>query len=184
MTRSKVEHRRPTSAPLLFAAVVLACGGGCHRADEDADILPPAGWTPEPPRPAMASPAGKARFGPGWYPVESNADGSWRWMAQSGEIRISGVASTARLELYGWAPLEFMNTPPVFRVSINGRELDRFVPPSGRFRKSYDVPEELQRGVVESVLRLETSATAIAPGDPRPLGFALVSVTWRSRSEP
>jgi hypothetical protein len=118
------------------------------------------------------------RFGAGFYPVESNAQGNWRWMGPIGEIHVPSIPAKAHLEILGWAPVELLPTPPTMGISVNGHELDRFVPPNGRFKMAYDVPEYFQRGGPDSIVRLEMSATALAPGDPRALGFSLVSVAW------
>jgi hypothetical protein len=161
-----------------IAIATLAGGEACQRHDEDADLLPPAGWSPPSTQSVVTSPAGKARFGPGWYPVESNEQGSWRWMGQSGEIRVPSLPAKARLEFAGWAPVELLLTPPVMEISINGHKLDHFELSRGRFKKVYEVPQDFQREQADSVVRLETSATAKAPDDPRALGFSLLSVRW------
>jgi hypothetical protein len=164
------------TVPLLVATVGSVSGAACRDSEEDADLLPPVGWSPTPP--VVTSPVGRARFGTGWYAIESNAHENWRWMGQVGEIHVPSIRAKGHLEFFGWAPLELLATPPVMEISFNGHKIDRFVPPKGRFKKAYDVPEEFQRDQSDSIVRLETSATAIPPGDPRALGFSLVSLTW------
>jgi hypothetical protein len=166
------------SVLLLFFAVAVAGNGGCRKPEEDADVLPPAGLSLSATPPVVVSPMGPTRFGRGWFPIESNAQGSWRWMGQIGEIHVPTLQSKAHLRILGWAPVELLGTPPTIRISVNGKELDHFAPPIGRFKNGYDVAQEVQGPEPESIVRLETSATASAPGDPRALGFALVSVSW------
>ncbi len=165
----------PGARVALFVALASS---GCRKPEEDADLLPPPGLAPSAMSPIVTSPMGALHFGQGWYPVESNAEGSWRWMGQVGEIRVPTLRTKALLQIVGWAPLELLGTAPTMRVSVNGREVDHFVPPMGHFKKEYRVPIDIQGEDQESAVRLETSATASAPGDPRDLGYALVSISW------
>jgi hypothetical protein len=176
---SDVRTRRSwvKGAPLIVLALGLG-GAACQKPEDDADLLPPPGWTPKATPPLVVSATGPVRFGSGWYPIESDPQGSWRWMGKSAEIQVPGLPTNGRLKFLGWAPVELLATPPVMRMSFNGHEIGRFVMPRGHFTKAYDVPEDLQQGKAESIVRLETSATATAPGDPRALGFSLVSLAW------
>jgi len=171
--------RRALAGVLLMPLVGVVAGNvGCQRSEEDADVLPPVGLSNATTQPVVTSPLGPVRFGQGWYPIESNAQGSWRWMGQMGEIHVPTTTAKTRLKISGWAPLELLSAPPTMRVSVNGKEIDRFAPPLGRFKKEYDVAREAASDQPETLVRLETSATANAPNDPRALGFALVSVVW------
>ena len=178
MSRQGVLRGALAGVLLISLVGVVAGNVGCQRSEEDADILPPVGLSNSATQPVVTSPLGPLRFGQGWYPIESNAQGSWRWMGQIGEIHVPTTPAKARLKISGWAPLELLSTPPTMHVSVNGKEIDRFAPPLGRFKKEYDVAREAESDQPETLVRLETSATANAPNDPRALGFALVSVVW------
>ena len=145
-------------------------------------MLPPAGLSLSAPQPVVTSPMGPVRFGQGWYPIESNAQGNWRWMGRTGEIRVPTLRTKAHLKILGWAPLELLGATPTMQVSVNGHAIDHFAPPPGHFKKEYDVALDVQGDLPESTVQLETSATGSAPGDSRALGFALVSVSWAPSS--
>jgi hypothetical protein len=166
-----VSPSRRFATVVLFGAVSAAA---CQRPEDAADLLPPAGFR-EPS--IMLSPT--AKFGEGWYPIESSTSSSWRWMAKRGAIEVKPYAENAKLSLVGWAPLDLLAAAPTLSISVNGHEIDRFVAPDGRFTKEYIVPAAVQQGGREAIVELESSTTAKAPGDARALGFSLVSLTWR-----
>ncbi len=177
MRRLSISRYFAAIASLIASVGAGTAETGCQQG-EDNDVLPPAGLSLAPPTPVVTSPLGPTRFGKGWFPIESNAQGSWRWMGAVGEIQVPTFGAKARLKILGWAPVELLAKPPTLRIVINGHEIDHFVAPVGRLKKEYNIALDQQGDLPEALLQIETSATAMAPGDPRELGFALVSVAW------
>lgn len=172
-------HGMPVRAVVMLAAACAVMG--CSKSDEDADLVPPVGYIPKVVRPLIEAQGAKARFGLGWFPMESNADGAWRWMGKSGEIKITATApaSTIHVRLEGWAPNDLLPAAPTLRFLVDGKELDSFVSPPIRFVKEYDIQRSADASL-ETVFVIEASPTATPSGDTRALGFALVGFSWRA----
>jgi hypothetical protein len=167
-------------ASVLVATPLCGLAAACHSPEDDADLLPPSGVSLAPAPPITSSSLGPVRFRAGWYQMESNATESWRWMAATGEIELPRAREPAELTIAGWAPVELVEGPLRLRISIDGRLLDDFAAPTGRFVRNYQVAPAPEEGHPRPVLRIETSTTGKAPKDPRALGFALVELAWRA----
>ena len=133
-----------------------------------------SGYVPAPVQPALLR-AVPPRFGPGFYAPE----GSWRWMGKRGEIVLSRLPGEGRIRLRGWAPTELLKSSPTLHVTFGGQVLDDFVVPAGHFEREWRIPLSMQ-AAPSTLLVLETSATAFAPGDVRELGFSVESLEWTS----
>jgi hypothetical protein len=172
---------RRTVFAVGFLAIAFA-SHGCSKPDEDADLVPPPGYVPKVVHPLLEAKGAHAHFGSGWFPMESNAGGAWRWMAKTGEIKITSgnLATGVHVRIEGWTPNADLPAPSTLRVLVDGREIDSFVTPPTQFVKEYDLPEQPDAGQ-ETTVVLEVSATASPPGETRALGFALRAFSWAPR---
>jgi hypothetical protein len=163
-----------SSKAAQVAPVVLLLG--CSQPDS-ADLQP----TNEPPRPLVATSSATVTFGDGWHPIETGPEGTWRWMGSHGELDVALEGSPMdrrHMRIEGWAPvLENMLGPPWLTIVVDGRTIDQFLPAPGRFIKEYDLPEGGPRKLHVSI---QTSIVAHPRGDPRDLGFALTSFSFRN----
>ncbi|HZU84009.1 MAG TPA: hypothetical protein VE987_13870 [Polyangiaceae bacterium] len=178
MSARPAGHVRRCAAAARLAACALATLLACSKGDRDADLLPPEGVIPSAPAPLVESPAGPVRFGPGWYPIETDPRRSWRWMGPSGEIDLPALGRPARLRLVGWAPVDLLGASPRLRIALGDHELDALSPAAGPFERDYDVPADWQGPGPAAALHLHASATARPPHDERDLGFALSYLAW------
>lgn len=163
-------------------AIAAAAGAGAYRGREaDADLQPPAGFTPPPLRPLQVNPPGSGRlgFGQGFYPVEVGPKGeTWRWMRERGEVRLPQRGARCRLHITGWIPLEFLTEPPTIRISLQGHLIDSFRQTERALDRQYQVDPDLLGQQPSLLLVLETSHTAQAPRDPRDLGISIEKLSW------
>jgi hypothetical protein len=139
--------------------------------------------------------SGEARFGDGWYGIDTNlpdmaaplrtARGAvlrgWRWMGETGEIDVLPWSATSgvHLRIEGLMPTNALPEPPVLRITLDGTLVDSFPAPMGPIVKDYDLAVPVVAGK-EMRLAIATSATIMVPGDPRRLGFALTTLSWWS----
>jgi hypothetical protein len=163
-------------------AITAATGAGACRAREsDADLQPPADFTPPPVRPLQANPPGaeKLGFGRGFYPIEVGSKGeTWRWMEGRGEVRLPNRRARCRLRITGWIPLEFLTEPPTIRISLQDHLIDRFRQTERALDRQYLVAPDLLGQQASVLLVLETSHTGQAPRDPRDLGLSIEKLSW------
>ncbi len=146
----------------------------CSKPEEDEDSLPPS--TTHTVRPLLDPRGAHARFGSGWFPAEVNADGAWRWMGESGEIKVTtrAAATPSHVRLEGWVSPE-LGVPTTLEIRVDQKVLDSFVAPTTRFVREYDVPTPVAG---EVAFTIHASVTAHPKGDSRSLGFALASFSW------
>jgi len=161
------------------ASLPLSCAG----AGADTDLQPPPNYVPPVVHPLQGlqggSLDGQLRFLHGFWPLELAEDKSWRWMDDRGEIRLPNRHKRQRLRIVGWLPLEFLGRPPTIQITLGTHLLDRFVGAEGQLNREYLVGPELLGEAASALLVIETSATAVVPGDPRDLGFAIEAIEWR-----
>jgi hypothetical protein len=164
-----------TLIPLIVVLVITTHVVGCSKPEEDEDLLPPS--TTHTVRPLLDPRGAHARFGSGWFPAEVNADGAWRWMGESGEIKVTPQASAtpSHVRLEGWVSSE-LASPTTIEIRVDQKLLDSFVAsPNTRVIKEYDVPTPVGG---EMVFTIHASVTAHPKEDSRSLGFSLVSFSW------
>lgn len=160
------------------ATLPLSCAG----AGADTDLQPPPSYVPPVVHPLQgASPDGhgQLRFLHGFWPLELAEGKSWRWMDNRGEIRLPNRHKRQRLRIVGWLPLEFLGRPPTIQITLGKHPLDRFVGAEVQLNREYLVDPELLGDAASALLVIETSATAVVPGDPRDLGVAIEAIEWR-----
>jgi hypothetical protein len=150
---------------------------------DDQDLKPPADFVAPPVRSLRASDASRnIGFDRGFYPIEVGGDGRrWRWMGGRGEVRLANDGGDRRLRISGWVPLEFMSEPPTIRIELEGHLVETFVASKREFTWDWVIGRETIGASPSVVLRIETSRTARAPGDPRDLGLSIQRLDWDRR---
>jgi hypothetical protein len=165
---------------VLRLAVVMALAS-CRPAVDDADLLPPPGFSAPPVRPLRFNPTGPDRlgFGAGFYSPDVLADGrTWHWMGTSGDLRLRSDGTNRELRLVMGVPLRFMSKNPTIRLTLEGREIDHFVPMTDAIRKEYAIPASALGAGPAAILHFETTVVARVPGDSRDLGLSIQEYEW------
>jgi hypothetical protein len=106
----------------------------------------------------------------GWYDAEGLGDDRWRWMGKRASLVVRTLRATkGMLRLFGWVAAE-LPQDAVMTVRLDGRTVDRFMPPRRRFTREYpvDVPSN------QVTVTLETSDAVTSSRDTRVLAFALL----------
>ena len=78
----------------------------------------------------------------GWYKLEKNSEGLFRWTKKESQILINKLKTHSEFKLEGKIPKVFKNKLSTV-IYLNGKELDRFQPKTGKFEKSYFLPDTL-----------------------------------------
>ncbi|MFN0120967.1 MAG: hypothetical protein ACKV2V_10730 [Blastocatellia bacterium] len=155
-----------------------ACRLVSSQADDDRDLLPPAGYNLRSSVSLENTP--DLKFTTGWHDTEADTTGQrWRWMARRSETQLRNRGADMKLRIEGWTPTQLLQAPPTLRVSLNGKELERFPTPTGGFTKSWDVPIALQGTGETSTLVMEISDVAPVPNETRELAFSLNNLIWK-----
>lgn len=122
----------------------------------------------------------------GFYPQEKTGDLSWRWMGETGNIRLKNVGKDAVLKLKGAVQQDFFKEPPTLTLTLNGEQLDSIVTTKGVLEKSYTIPAAKQKGDY-SELKLSSNKTFIpkevekGSNDQRKLSFSLRELSWEAK---
>ena len=120
------------------------------------------------------------RFGSGWYGEESVGNAAWRWMSGRSETLLPPIRGNARLTLAFDLPSELVPRHPTITLTLNGREIDRFVCTTPSVRKNWIVPARSDRWN-ELVISLDKVLNPAKEGltpDARDLGLNLTSYSW------
>jgi hypothetical protein len=168
------------SRKLLLIVILVTAHIACSKPEEDEDLLPPS--TTHAIRPLLDPRGAHAQFGTGWFPMEVNAEGAWRWMGEDGEIKVTTRASTVpgHVRLEGWL-VPGLPSPTTLELRLDGKVLDAFVAPTTRFVREYDVSTPLAG---EAVFTIHATATVHPSGDSRSLAFALAGFSFSYPSTP
>ncbi len=78
-------------------------------------------------------------FAEGWYPEEKFGRGiynSWRWTSKTASIIADNVGKDLKLYIIGGVDKAVYPDQKVI-VKINGKQIDEFIPESGKFKKVY-----------------------------------------------
>jgi len=172
---------------LCGTALALAgCGPGEHL----NDLQPPPGFSPPPVQVPKKLPlrADRLDYGSGFYGMERDLSGSWRWMGARGEVRVGrrmmaagdNLARPYRLRIVGWYDLDEMKRPPTIRVSIGDRLVGTFTPEGHRFDHAWTVAADLAPKAADLPVVIETDTVVHAAGDSRDLGLAIAMVDWQA----
>jgi hypothetical protein len=123
----------------------------------------------------------------GWYPRESNAQGSWQWMSKRGSLALFHEGPRMRLRLRGrlYAGSGGGATPPELTVRLNDRELGRWAGPQITAELVIPAPTS---GALWSILDLEASESFIPKQnnggtDNRELGFQSTEISWERAAD-
>ena len=132
-------------------------------------------WTPQ--APATRQPLTPAQFlGEGWDEVEADDSGRWRWMAERGGIKLPPLAGDAKLDMELRVAERPDGQPIRLTITLAGQVLESFIPPQGRFLKSYRVPLSLHNNTASELVF--TTDHAVPEGDRR-FGLQAFRVNWK-----
>jgi len=107
----------------------------------------------------------------GWYLSEA----AWRWTGAEAFLRLPPLWTDGRLEILMDVPEGPDGKRAEVALEIDGRLIDRFVPPAGEFVRSYEIPVS-SHGGKETLLRLTSDRTV--PEEVRNLGIRVFHASW------
>lgn len=115
-------------------------------------------------------------FREGWYGVERDGGGTWRWMGSESKMLLPPAWGRTRLLLTFEVPEELIAQRAAVTVRVNGEVVERFQPSETPLNRRYVV---LPAAAGEAnVLDLAIDRTVRHPGDPRDLGLRLRHLGW------
>ncbi len=116
------------------------------------------------------------QFLDGWYAPESQGPLEFRPMAEHSTTTLppSFGATTLRIELR--LPAASLVSHTTIAIVLNGQFVDRFTPPAEDGNLEYHI-KPAPNGA-PNILDLAASRTALRPGDPRPLGMLVKSLSF------
>ncbi|HEY5258354.1 MAG TPA: hypothetical protein VIJ12_08220 [Candidatus Baltobacteraceae bacterium] len=160
----------PPSAPRVHRVTLRANGGG-KTTPNDARIMNFRVFDIAVQRGARDVLPAHHRIGSGWYPLESAAGKSFRWVNNDAEISVSNPAGTERLT-FDVEPGPGMAYKP-FKLQVRGEDGKAISEIDVKGLHSVDVP--LPKGdLVVVKLHVDSQGTKIA-SDPRILNFRVLS---------
>lgn len=118
-----------------------------------------------------------ARFGDGWYDVETDGTTSWRWMSSRGLLILSPMDGPASLMLQFHVPPKPVSQNPTVTLTFNGEVAARQRVGAGLNTMSVTVAPRADREN-EAVIAIDRTITPVEAGDPRELGLQLFSWSW------
>jgi hypothetical protein len=175
-SRGRIAH-----AALLAVALTAALAAGRSREVAldlrvDPDTPPPA-VAPAPPAHEVLD-DGAVELFRGFYPLESPPDApSFRWMGASGVIRLQHREPAMILSFTGYLPPD-NRAAATIAVQFDGKPLERFQAPAGRFTRSYTLTDLAPRPGGHRVFLHVSPAVTTPPPEPRELGLGIESITW------
>lgn len=180
------------------AATVATCVlgasflGACSTERVDADRESRATWLA-----AIGADAGvglrqflngneNVRYYRGFYPMDWDKSGAWRWMGRKGIIQLRTNPDhypkviDMQIEIFGWVPFDDSLIKKYhFEYSVNGHVLDEYDPDSAKlFSRKIFVPKELLEHSEWVDFVVNVSETYRPAGDTRDIGFATTGVFW------
>jgi len=120
----------------------------------------------------------------GFFQVERNENGSWRWMGPKGVIWLANTHRPMVLSISGTIPIDSVSVPPALKIELNGRMLEEWTEPSDTIEREYTISPEQQGSGTNSELRI-VSSQSFTPHDVDPqvsdlrqLAMMITSIAW------
>lgn len=126
----------------------------------------------------------RVEFVSGFYGWERTAKRRWQWMTGTGVVRLQNTGRPMRLRLSGEVPLNAFNRPTIFKLLLNGVELESFTAPQNKLQREYTLTAAQQGSSEWSELRLVADQTTtphqVNPNnlDERQLSLSLTELVW------
>lgn len=169
-------YQKTTALILILAAIALA---GCASEEKTAAV----GSAPPPPPP----PPSGVVYAHGFFDVEQDAGGSWRWMEPEGVVRLKNTGKDMVLKLAGRVPFERFKEAPIIKISLNGAELDKSPATPELMTREFTITPAQQGSGDWSELKISSDKSFVPkdadPGatDPRRLAFSLTKLSWEPK---
>ena len=117
-------------------------------------------------------------LGEGWYPLQIGKPRSWRWASPRATMKLPALGGAAQLQLIMMAPALPAGERATITVSVAGRRLDSFSPPTEEIiTKTYRIPSSAHLSR-DCELLIEANRSATFPGDTKKYAFKATSLTW------
>jgi hypothetical protein len=136
---------------------------------------------------ASPTPAIEIIYSKGFYDLERDPSGSWRWMGQEGLVKLKNTRREMRLRLSGRSPIEQYRPAQVITITLNGKQLDQLTASKELVDKEYTISADGQGSDDWLDLRI-TSDKSFVPkevdkrsADGRRLAFSLMKLTWEPK---
>lgn len=160
----------------LFLMLALAALSGCVAEEKDE-------------KPAAVSPTPVATlvYGKGFFDEERAGANSWRWMEQTGSVKLRNTGKDMELTVAGRPPVEHFKQPPTITITLNGAKLDEFKGSNDVVQKTYTVTPAQQGSGEWSELTISSNMSFIpkevdkGSTDGRTLAFSLTNLAWKQK---
>ena len=138
------------------------------------------------PNTATATPEPDVAYKSGFFDLERDSVGSWRWMSEQGTVRLKNTGKDMKLRIVGVAPLEQIKATPNLKVTFNGETLEEFAA-KAEVDKEFVIPAAKQGSGAASELVISASKSFVPKqfdpksNDERKLSFSLRQLTWEAK---
>jgi hypothetical protein len=129
---------------------------------------------------SLVPPQGIITFADGFYDLEGEGSGGWRWMGHRARAVMPAFRGRARLALHMYVPLDALKVPPNITITLNGAVLDHIHAIAPNVVRTYSVTAR-EQGVNELVIetdRVVNPAKEHIGGDARDLGVRVSNIEW------
>jgi hypothetical protein len=168
-------YQKTTALILILAAIALA---GCASEEKTAAV----GSEPAPPPPPT-----DVVYAHGFFDLERDAGGSWRWMEPEGVVRLKNTGKDMVLKVAGRVPFERFKQAPTIKITLNGAELDQSPATPELMTREFTITPKQQGSGDWSELKISSDKSFVPketdPGatDPRRLAFSLTKLSWEPK---
>ena len=138
------------------------------------------------PNTATATPEPDVAYKSGFFDLERDSAGSWRWMSEQGTVRLKNTGKDMKLRIVGTTPLAQIKATPNLKVTFNGETLEEFAA-KAEVDKEFVIPAAKQGSGTASELVISASKSFVPKqfdpksNDERKLSFSLRQLTWEAK---
>jgi hypothetical protein len=169
-----------------LSCFLLFCLAACNDSTpKPAENTPAASNAP-----AVPTPKPDISYGVGFSPMEGEpSSGTWRWMAESGNIELKNQRTDMRLKIAGKVPTDLISGPVKLSIKFNGETLEEIIATKEKpeVSKEFDIPAAKQANEDYSQLTIQSDKFFVPKlvnkesTDERKLSFSLTKVEWAAK---
>lgn len=128
------------------------------------------------------------KYTKGWYDPEVDKRGNikWRWMKQSGEVKLMNPKADAELFIDAWLPNQQFDSPATLRLLLNGNEIEVPALQHDILNLYTTIPTDVlgENDYVDLVIETDKTFVPARSGnsvDPRELGIMVKKILFRAK---
>jgi hypothetical protein len=134
-------------------------------------------WTPELNSQPLSLYNSDTTFGPGWYGIEHDDNGAWRWMSGESVTNLPALTVDGQVDLLISLPTQPDKGFPMLYATVNEKPLSPIQTEDGEFTRSFRVPFETHLG--QTVKLKLTIKPVRGELDQRDFGLHVRHLSWR-----